>query len=394
MGKKILVTLAVLLVITAATPGFVFADDAGPWVFGTEGARLGADNQGRDGFFYMYTPEINTGGTYNPARFGYLVWASTSFWRFFGGASWSLPYAGPQLNERFYNPNHVNEHGQPDPIDGHWFGLFGDGGFFPDAFFNPVLRWDAPIDGVFAIDAQIYAGVNHQFFSYHTIQEAQDDPTIDGVTVTIQQGNSRLFSANSGVVNVNNNRVTVPALEVEMQAGESLFFITDQNGDPNWDIARWLISISHVGGLPMDEPIDEEIYEDDDYDEASNAPDEDEPEDDEDIDEPEDEPYEENDEDQPEDNDYENDEPEDIDTEEYEYDEEIEDESDDEYIETEQESDIVALDDDIPEATEEPDTNESSNTVLIIVLVSVAVLGIGGAVIFMAKRRKTKDKPI
>jgi len=378
MGKKILVTLAIVLAITVALPTIALANDTGPWVFGREGARIGENDQGLNGFFYMYTPEINTGGTYNPARFGYLVWAATSHWRFFGGASWSLPYAGPQLNPRFYDPGHVNEHGQPDPIDGHWFGIFGDGGFFPDAYFNPVLRWDAPRAGVFSIDAQIYAGVNHQFFNYYTAQDALDEPTIDGVTVTIQQGTSRLFSANSGAVNSNNNRIPVPVLEVEMQAGESLFFITDQNSDPNWDIARWLISISFAGELPEDEDVDEEEDIEDDIDEDADEDETEDYEDEVDEDEPEDE-------DQPDEDDNDVDEEqEDEDTTEYEYTEEIEEESDDEHVEAAQEPDLVE-DDEQDEPTTAAD--DSSGSMLIFALVGAAVLCIGaGVIVFLRKR--------
>jgi len=398
MGKKVLISLAIILALSLNLPATILANDPGPWVFGQEDAHIGANDQGRDGFFYMYTPEINTGGTYNPARFGYLVWASTSFWRFFGGASWSLPYVGPQLNQRFYNPNHVNEHGQPDPIDGHWFGLFGDGRFFPDAYFNPVLRWDAPNDGVFSVSTQVYAGVNHQYFTYYTAQDAIDEPTIDGVTVTIQQGTNRLFSANSGVVNINNNRVSVPILEVEMQAGESLFFITDQNSDPNWDAARWLINISFVGDLPEDEPIEDNVNDDEDY-YAEGDPDEDEPEeDDEDIDEPYDEQDEDNDEDQlDDDEDYENEVDEDTDTSEYEYDEEGEDddEDEDEYIEAAPDQEVTVEDNDAYEIPEEQINDETSVMVLVLVLMGVAVLGVGaGIIIYLFKGGKTKDKPI
>ena len=249
MRKRIsILFLALILILNLPIP--VLAADTGPWVFGREGTRLTQNCQGLNGFYYMFTRQFNTGGTYDPAQFDYLIWSTNTTWRFFGGAAWTPPYTGAQIPDRFYNPDAVNEHGQPEGIDDYWFGIFGDGRILPSANFSPVVRWVAPVTGNFIVDVNVRAGINDQFFNYYTMDDARDFPRVDGVRVTIMHERAQLFTADSGLVRFDQNRINVPRLEINMQAGEALFFITDQNADPAWDFTNWLITIERGADLP------------------------------------------------------------------------------------------------------------------------------------------------
>ena len=236
--------VAVLLTVLALPQMVAASGDT--WVFGQPGGRLTADSQGVDGFYYMFTRQFNTGGVYDVGRFDYLVWSNNTTWRFFGGNAWTPPYTGAQIDDRFFNPNATNEHGQPEAIDDYWFAIFGDGRVLPGANFTPVIRWVAPAAGTFTVDVVLHAGVNRQFFGYYTAADAAANERVDGVTTTIMHGRDRLFTANSGIGQIDQNRISVPVLTVNMQAGEHLYFITDQNADSAWDYSTWHITIAEV----------------------------------------------------------------------------------------------------------------------------------------------------
>lgn len=255
--KKAAYVLLAALMMALWTPTALFAAE-NTWVFGEPGGRLTADSQGVNGFYYMFTRQFNTGGVYDIAQFDYLIWSSNTTWRFFGGNAWTPPYTGAQIDDRFFNPNAVNEHGQPAAIDDYWFAIFGDGRVLPGANFTPVIRWDAPGSGTFTVDVVLHAGVNRQFFDYYTAADAAENERVDGMTTTIMHGRDRLFTANSGIGQVDENRVAVPRLTVNMAAGESLYFITDQNADPAWDYSTWHITITEVAAVPL---VEEEVTE-------------------------------------------------------------------------------------------------------------------------------------
>lgn len=250
--KTIFVLLVgVLLFFTFTNSAVSFAAASYTFGFG-EGEYIETEN-GTDGFWLMFAEQYNTDGVHDVSEFTDCIWGNTTTFAIYSN----------ETGRKLWCPTKEAKTIALTVFEGDamWWSINKTGRMMPAKGLANVLRWTAPADGKYKVTSIVHGGLSQAYFD-HQIEYGAFPTTLDmdGVTCSIYKENEKLFSKNSIILTdgevdaelnlFSNNDLGAPEFNVELESGESMYFITDQNRLDDYDNSEWQITIVKTGELP------------------------------------------------------------------------------------------------------------------------------------------------
>ncbi len=256
--KRVLSTiLAATFLSTALLAGTASADEA-PKSFAFGSDKQAVEEQGANGWYYLYSEEYNKGAGFDVDKFKECVWGANTAYAAWGGEYWCPADYPEEFAEAGNN----------------WFLIDATGRVEGAGNRTAAVKWVAPYDGAFTIKATVDAGVSDQFFQYMEEYEGMEwQETYDGVDCLIVYDYDLLAENNTGVEwgwyetdgtwwegygqidgsdeanweKIKHQSTEMGEWTLSMKAGEALYFITDNKVSSDYDYAQWDIEIDCVG---------------------------------------------------------------------------------------------------------------------------------------------------
>jgi len=212
------------------------------YVFGNGTERT---TQGVDGFYFMYSDEFNKAGVYDVSKFENAVWSDDNTW-----SAW-----GPYFT---WQPTPESGYVAPDEDDNRYFAIDKDGRVKPNSDKTALIKWVAPCDGKFEFNVNFEGGTSFpnwwlDWFTY------TDEDGGDGLYYSVYKNSDKLFGADACVPFADRDDDGEPNgfisdnefdgifdSALELKAGDAIYFIADQNLDPDYDESYWNISVKPV----------------------------------------------------------------------------------------------------------------------------------------------------
>lgn len=202
--------------------------DSNQWTLGYETNMNGPKDgvQGENGWYFMYTDQINADGALDVTQMKETQWAST-------GSCWFW-YAQP--GERMWVPDAYTENDYDPSLTNNWWMMKSDGTLQPNVGADVVSGayvWEASTEGTYDFVVEYTAGSNNV--------------AGDGVTISVNTKDQLVdkFQA-PAVTDEAPEELSTGALNgsVKLQSGEKVYIAVDPNENGAYDTANLKISIT------------------------------------------------------------------------------------------------------------------------------------------------------
>lgn len=264
--KKIIIMALIFTMFST----FIVSAQAAEWKIGYSGQTI-SKVQGVDNWYYMYSNSTNQAGNFPVNTFKNCIWDETiSNWKYYSPQTdrgvWGVP--AESIDKSVWNPTK-----KPNPVTNVWFQINSVDPFTDDnkdgepdgvkgiradpitwipletgkgTGLTPAIKWVAPVKGDFALKAEYKAGS-----SVGDWQDAWGWTDFDGVYISIFKNSTSIYGKNFGFnkttdiepVNFVLNTVNK---DVNMNAGDSLYFICDPKVSGMHDSSLWMITITEI----------------------------------------------------------------------------------------------------------------------------------------------------
>lgn len=175
------------------------------------------EEQGVNGWYYMYSKEINKGDNISLDSFkecaypgvpnGIMMW---------GGSAWTPDIEESELPEGF-----ITEDG-----NSFWWGQYANSGdVIPDGNMSAAIKWVVPVSGKYDMTVLAKGGYSDSYKRYVVDEGLEADVPNDGVYASVYYNGERIFSKD-----FTGAPTTETALdkEMELKEGDVFYFIMDQ----------------------------------------------------------------------------------------------------------------------------------------------------------------------
>lgn len=239
---KIVMLLTALLTVSSVLP--VCADEQPTWTIGfdknTNGPGEGV--QGENGWYFMYSDEVDADGELDTSRVKECNWESTgSCWFFYEKRNYWIPdvYTAKNFD--------VQENSE-------WWRMDSNGLMDPNTaknFLRSIVAWEAPESGKYSIDLSYVAGSESMQWEGVTYYNG------DGLTLSINTDKEvvdKVFADTASKEKPDVPEGTMKA-EVELKKGERVYFTADPGKDGQSDVAQIQATIvqTEKGGFDISE---------------------------------------------------------------------------------------------------------------------------------------------
>lgn len=233
--------LALAVLISAASVMPVQAFGESKWTIGYEKNTNGPEKkvQGANGWYFMYTEDVNTGGRLDTSKVKECVWADT-------GSCW-LWYDYDEM----WMPDIYASEDYDCLTPACWWRMDGNGIMDPnirDNGVSSVIAWEAPKDGTYSIHLDYTAG--SMLFDW-TGKEYDGG---DGLTLRLCTDTEALDQMFCGVMPASERKAAdnMPSGslsgETRLQKGEKIYIMADPGADGGSDIATIKMEITREEG--------------------------------------------------------------------------------------------------------------------------------------------------
>ncbi len=234
--------LAILIGITSVMPAQ--ASWQRKWTIGYEENTNGPEKkvQGTNGWYFMYSEDINTGGQLDPSRVKECVWTdagSCRMWYDYDEMWMPEPYAAK---------------GYDCLAAGCWWRMDANGIMDPnvkEGAVSSVIAWEAPEDGTYSVNADYTAGS----MSFDWTGKDYDEG--DGLTICLCTETETVDKAFCGVMPKMKRKVVENMPEgnlkgeIRLKKGEKIYIMADPGVSGGSDIATVRMEITQEEGASI-----------------------------------------------------------------------------------------------------------------------------------------------
>ncbi len=246
--KKFLCTLlAAVLLLSLLAPALAEGEDLPTYIFGgaSNKNRAKLKTMGQQGWYLMYSTQVNAGETIDLTTFKECVLTETGMWK--PGETVQLPLEAPDAAE--------------DAVasySGEWFLIRKDGLLAPDTGFSAALKWVCENEGVYDFVVGYSGGSSSGYAA-----EGHNDPNggywvpaSDGVYMSAwikraeAQTPEKLMFVDTWTYEGHTLSHTDEAFDgVELKAGDEVWLVCDPKLNGGWDSPWWCVTLTRVGEL-------------------------------------------------------------------------------------------------------------------------------------------------
>lgn len=240
MKRAVTALLTAILTVTSAVP--VLAKEQPTWTIGydTNTNGPGEGVQGENGWYFMYSDEVNTDGKLDPSRLKECNWESTgSCWFFYE-------------KKNYWIPDVYTADGFDVQDTSEWWRMDSNGLMDPNTsknFLRSVVAWEAPQSGKYSIDMSYVAGSQSMDWEGKTYYFG------DGLTLSINTDKDVLDKAFAEAVTAEKPDLPTGNMkaEVQLKKGDKIYFSVDPGENGECDVAKIKAKITQTeaGGFDI-----------------------------------------------------------------------------------------------------------------------------------------------
>lgn len=227
----------------------VLAAEEKEWTIGYEENKNGPkdEKQGANGWYFLYSEEVNTDGKLDSSKLKECVWADRgSCWIYYGFPSMWYPKKYTKEDYDFAEKS-------------NWWRMDGNGIMDPNAgddCVRSVIAWEAQESGTYSVNLDYTAGSN----SYEWEGETYYNEDADGVTLSLNTENEVLDKVLCKRVTEKEPDLSTGSLsaEVKLEKGERLYVSADPGKNGSNDEASIKMNIKQTDAESASQKSDTE----------------------------------------------------------------------------------------------------------------------------------------
>lgn len=202
--------------------------------------RAKLKTMGQQGWYMMYSTQINAGEEIDLSTFKECVQTETGMWR--PGESVDITGFDPEQPEKTIT------------FRADWFNIRKDGFLTGDTGFSAAVKWVCEQDGVYDL-LGCYSGGSSAGYAAKAYYEPNGSyiPACDGVFMSMFIKGERMFCADTWEGEgrrLPQTEINYPG--VAFKAGDEIWLVTDTKENGGWDDPWFYLSITRVGDLPQE----------------------------------------------------------------------------------------------------------------------------------------------
>lgn len=246
--KRVVGLFFILAIIMFSPVQVLAAEGSNEWTLGYDEDKNGPveNQQGGNGWYFMYSNELNTDGTLDTSKVKECVWADRgSCWMWYGYSEMWMPDLYAEDDYDFQE-------------QGIWWRMDGKGIMDPNTgtdTMRSVIAWEAPKSGTYSINLDYTAGTGS--YEWEGITYYYDDG--DGLMLSINTEKGVLEKVFCETVTEEMPDLPTGTLstEAKLKKGEKIYVSADPREDGSGDVAEIRMDIKQieVSGFTADRSV-------------------------------------------------------------------------------------------------------------------------------------------